>query len=310
MLQRANSCARLWTARRNNSSGTRHSLLVDPSQLVSGLKLDDVQNSPDILEYLEANFPDSFEGQEFDSATKSENEFASVAAAETRETTDESFPRNIRSLSCYLRDIEGSRCSRSLRRRGMVPGILYGSDPGKGIFSHQPESKLLVQTEARVLQRELDRYHHHFQSRVYDLTIYEDPEASEGTLHRVIPKNLQRHPVQDSQIYCVNFLRYHAGRPIKLPITYVNEEESPALKRDGFIIPIQRYIECFVEDGVDIPEKLELECTGLHLKDVIRTDRVNLPDGVRFSDRIVKRGSDFIIGVVFGRRRDIVSTES
>jgi hypothetical protein len=86
-------------------------------------------------------------------------------------------------------------------------------------------------------------------------------------------------------------------------VAYVNEEESPALKRDGFILPLKRYIECFVEDGAPIPERLDLECSGLRFKDVIRKDRVALPDGVRFSDRVERRGREFLIGVVFGRSR-------
>ena len=93
-------------------------------------------------------------------------------------------------------------------------------------------------------------------------------------------------------------------------LTYINEEESPALKRDGFIIPIQRYIECFIEDGADIPEKLELECTGLRYKEVIRLDRIIVPDGVRFSDRVIKRGDDLVVGVVHGSSRDVEAAKS
>ena len=283
----------------------QHSLRRDPASLVSGLDRTIVENSPEILEYLEANFPESFLDNDQEILRSS-----SEGPSEITDDADVHYHRNIRPISCFSRDVDGSPSSRYLRRNKMVPGILYGSDPTQGILSTQPHSKLLVQTEVRELQRELDRYHHHIESRVYDLTVFEHPEATEGTVHRVIPANLQRHPVHGSQIYCLNYLRYHAGRPIKLPISYANEEESPALKRDGFIVPIQRYIECFVEDGVDIPEKLELECTGLKLKEVIRTDRMVLPHGVRFSDRVLQRGREFIIGVVFGRRRDAGGTDA
>jgi ribosomal protein L25 (general stress protein Ctc) len=299
------------SVRRGMSSGSsslsRHFLRVDPSKLVSGLDMATIENSPEIIDYLEANFPEAFSAADRDAANNEAS--PSLSATELpkpniNQRLEESYSRNIRPLSCYIRDKEGSRSSRYLRRNFIVPGILYGSDPSLGIFSHQPESKLLLQTEARDLQRELDRYHHNIESRVYDLTVYDHPEATEGHVHRVIAKNLQRHPVHGSLLYCLNYVRYHAARPIKLPIAYINEEESLALKRDGFIVPIQRYIECFVEDGVDIPEKLELECTALKLKEVIRTDRIILPDGVRFSDRLAKQGKEFIIGVVFGRRRD------
>jgi hypothetical protein len=57
-----------------------------------------------------------------------------------------------------------------------------------------------------------------------------------------------------------------------------------------------------VEDGVPIPEKLELECTGLQLREVARLDRIIFPDGVRIS-KLVKP-KFFIVGTVFGRRID------
>ncbi len=87
---------------------------------------------------------------------------------------------------------------------------------------------------------------------------------------------------------------------MKLPIVYSNQEESAALKRDGYIVPVNKHVECFVEDGAPIPEALELECAGLQLKDVVRMDRLIFPDGVRHTDRIDPE--KFLIGPVFGGR--------
>jgi len=172
------------------------------------------------------------------------------------------------------------------------------------VYSHQPESKTFIKTPWRYIQSETERYHRHFESRVYDLTVYQSPDDDVGEVHRVLPRDVQRHPWKTGIFYCVNYCRYHAGRPIKIPVVYINEEESNALKHDGFIVPIQRYVECFVDDGVPIPERIELECTGLKFKEVIRTDRLIVPDGVRFSDRVLERGREYIVGVVFGKGRD------
>jgi hypothetical protein len=81
---------------------------------------------------------------------------------------------------------------------------------------------------------------------------------------------------------------------------YINQEESAALKRDGYIVPVNKHVECFVEDGVPIPEFLALECTGLQLKDVVRIDRIIFPDGVRPTDRVDVE--NFVVGPVFGGR--------
>jgi len=287
---------------------TLSTLRVDPARLVDGVTRAQMENNPVIEEYIRANFPDAFGDLETPLSLENSDEAADLSTTQPLPATEAASPLNIRRLHTFLRDPlreEGSRGSRRIRdTEGMIPGILYGGDPGLKIYSHQPESQILVKTPYRVLQQEMDRFHHHFESRVYDLTLYESSDDTEGTLHRVLPRDLQRHPVNSTVLYCVNFCRYHAGRPIKIPIVYMNVEESPALKRDGFIVPLQRYIECFVEDGVPIPEGLDLECTGLGFKQVIRTDRVILPEGVRYSDRVIKQGRDFVIGVVFGKGRE------
>lgn len=259
---------------------------------------------PDLVEFFEVNFPEAF--HEAQTGAKDGDRLA-TSHRKIDKKVESRYPRNIRPMQTYLRDVEteeGSRACRRLRWKNMIPGTIRGSDPNLGIFSKQPESEIYVKTPWAVLQRELDRYHRDFESRVYDITVLDGPEDTEGTTHRVLPQNLQRHPV-NSTIYCANFCRYHPGRPIKFPVSFINTEESPALKRDGFIIPIQRSIECFVEDDVDIPESLDMECSGLQFKDVIRTDRIILPDGVRFSDRVIKRGKEFIVGVMFGSGRGL-----
>jgi large subunit ribosomal protein L25 len=300
---------------RPKSTSAASSLRVDPARLVDGATRRQLGDNPALEEYIRANFPDAFVENSAESETThighDIQEPLMPMASEGLKTTlesEESFPLNIRPLQTVLRDPtmeEGTRSCRRLRKEeGMIPGLIYGSDPNLGLFSYQPESKILVKTPSSVMQSELDRFGHHVESRVYDLTLYDDSDNA-LSVHRVVPRDLQRHPVNASFLYCVNFCRYHPGRPIQIPITYLNEEESPALKRDGFILPIKRYIECFVEDGAPIPESLELECTGLRFKDVVRKDRIILPDGVRFSDRVVKRGDEFIIGVVFGKGRGL-----
>jgi large subunit ribosomal protein L25 len=209
---------------------------------------------------------------------------------------------NIRQLRCLKRDPEdeeGSRGSRRVRYESFIPGLIYGGDPTLGISANDASSKIFIKTPWTLLQRELDLYHRNFESHVYDLTVYEDPEDNLGTVHRVMPRDVQRHPIQRN-IYCSNFLRYFPGRPIKIPIVYINEEESPALKRGGFIAPISRHLEVVIEDGVPIPERLELECTGLKIKQVLRSERIILPDGVKPSPRV--KLDTFLVGTVFGKR--------
>lgn len=304
--------------RRFSSSGEASaSKLDDVSKLVSGLTQEDVDANPQIAEFLQANFdndndslddgfviPDEILKQfgvtdsDFPPNKRGEEEYGAPKVDRGLGTASQQA-LNIRTLHTHLRHEEGSNACRRLRYDKMIPGMLYGSDPMNGIASNSTESRKMLKTPWPELQRELDRFHRRFESRVYDLTVYEDESDTEGTVHRVLPRSVQRHPVQGS-IYCANFLRYFPGRPIKIPIVYINTEESPALKRDGFIIPVSKHIECFIEDGVAIPEAIELECTGVVLKEVLRMDRLIFPDGVRATDRVDQE--NFVVGPVVGGR--------
>ena len=290
--------------------------IVDPGSFVSGLTSDQINEDPKLAAFFEANFSNKkdSEGSGVNVSvdvlmewgfTEEDIETLGTKDADVDEIPEYNLPAidaglgtpeqqaiNVRVLHTYRRQVDGSNACRRLRWQNLIPGVLYGRDAmGVNTGSHW------LQTPWPILQRELDRYHRHFESRVYDLTVYEDETDAEGTVRRVVPRSVQRHPVK-GEIYCANFLEYHAMRPIKIPIQYTNQEESPALKRDGFIIPINKFVECLVEDGAPIPEKLNLDCTGVQVKDVLRLDRIEFPDGVRPSDRI--NLTKFVVGPVFG----------
>lgn len=307
------------------STGSAASKIEDVSKLVSGLSPEDVEANPQIAEFLQANFEgesDEIEDgflipeeilkkfgvtdSDFPVLDKGSQKEYGAPKLDRGLGSQEQQGLNIRTLHSFLRQEEGSNECRRLRNDKIIPGMLYGGDPNKGINPTNGESKLLLKTPWPELQRELDRFHRRFESRVYDLTIYEDETDTEGSIHRVVPRNVQRHPVQGS-IYCANFVRYYPGRPLKIPIIYVNTEESPALKRDGFIIPVSKHVECIVEDGVAIPDVIELECTDVQLKDVLRMDRLIFPDGVRPTDRVDPE--KFVIGPVVGGRGSGVDDE-
>ena len=311
--------------------------------MVANVTAEAMERDPELEAYMKANFPEAVipgyrppvpphksKLQSFGTgktqirntatATAGDDEHADVDAPDAPEV----YPRNIRPMTTYLRDPEtesNSRRARYLRAVNWIPGLLYGSDPTIGIFSHKPHSKTFVKTPWNSLARELDRYHRDFDARVYELTVLRDDggdddandEQQQQQQQRkeqqlamdpllVVPANVQRHPVK-SKIYCVNYVRYHPGRPLKLPIAHINTEESPALKRDGYLLPIARRVECWVDDGVDIPEAIELECAGLQFGEVVRMDRLVLPDGVHLTDRVKKRGDDYVVAVVDGRSR-------
>ncbi len=114
----------------------------------------------------------------------------------------------------------------------------------------------------------------------------------------VIPADLQMHPIGHSA-FCLNYIRYHPNKPIRIPIKVTNEEDSPAMKRGGFVSMVNRFIEVLVDENVPIPERIALDASGLRQKDVVRRDRLALPRGVRVHARVPE---DYLIGTVFGAK--------
>jgi len=286
-----------------------------------------LRENEELLAYYEANYPlcmappgksslDRFNSDGTDK--KKTKELKHIANIDPRDAKFRKFlrdpmlvnpadaERNIYPLYSFKRcpdTEEGSRACRRLRKRErFIPGVLYGADPVTGAPSGH-DGRIFIKTPWPPLQGELTLHTHHFSSRVYDLTLYEDVDDYEGVCHRVKPQNVTEHyhPVRlYNAPYCVNFVRYHPLRPISIPLRYINEDESPAMRRDGFIAPVQRYLEVIVEDGAQIPLWIDVDCSGLERHDVVRLKHLIIPEGCTISTRV--RQDIYLVGTVFGRR--------
>mmetsp|Transcript_28817 Transcript_28817/g.44797 ORF Transcript_28817/g.44797 Transcript_28817/m.44797 type:complete len:322 (+) Transcript_28817:37-1002(+) len=299
LQQPASICQRLWLSTSSNSSKEARRIYTEDelASMVSGLSSERANSDENVAAYLASNFTedDTDHLQEFLKMREELKE--KVESGEgLEEPVDPLAALNINRMSCHTRcqvTEEGTRAGRRMRKQGMIPGVIYGRDPVKKIPPFDEKHIIYVKTPDRYIYSGINRHGwRDFESRVYDLTVEET-----GEVHRVLPTGLQVHPVKEKFI-CLNFIRYFSGKPIKIPIKPINVEESPAMKRGGFIVWQNRHLECVVEDGVPIPEFLELECTGLERKQVLRQERLTFPDGVKVSHRVK---DSWLLGSVFGK---------
>ena len=93
----------------------------------------------------------------------------------------------------------------------------------------------------------------------------------------------------------VNFLRYRAGNRMRIPIEFINADQSVDLRRGCFLTRVNRYVECICDNSVDIPQKLSVDLTGVMKGEVIRLRALKLPSGVRPAPSVP---GDFVLGVV------------
>jgi flagellar basal body rod protein FlgC len=237
------------------------------------------------------------------------------------------YPRNIRPMKAYVRHVEGTRACRRLREHErLIPGMLSGDSKKAGGTSLTPTP---IMTPHYEIHRERDKFFNYFESHVYNLTVWESPEAEQAALLslsssadgegsndgnnivtedtpgvvykiNVVLTDYQKHPFLEKHT-CLNFLKYHPLRSVNLPVRFINEEESPALKRGAFVVPNKRFVPCLIEDGCNIPDFLDLDCTGLQVKNTLRLDRVIFPPGVQYSKKHLKHPHQWLAGSVFGK---------
>ena len=182
---------------------------------------------------------------------------------------------DIIALSAQKRTQIGTGGARALRREGRVPATVYGAkaDP------------VSISVDARTLGIELGKPG--FFATLFDIDV-------DGGKERVLCRDLQLDPIKDSPIH-IDFLRVSATSRIDVavPVHFVNEEESPGLKRGGVLNVVRHEIELSCRAD-SIPSQIIVDLSGRDIGDSIHISSISLPEGV--SATIADR--DFTIATV------------
>lgn len=171
-------------------------------------------------------------------------------------------------LAAELRARAGKGTARQTRRDGRVPAVIYG---GK-------QAPLTISLNERSFVRIL--HQPGFFTHLFDVTV-------DGVTHRVLPRDVQFHPVSDAPLH-VDFLRVSSETRItvNVPVEFTNQDKSPGLKRGGVLNIVRHEVEvtCSADD---IPEHLTISCEGFDVGASIHISAVAMPAGVQptISDR-------------------------
>lgn len=178
-------------------------------------------------------------------------------------------------LSAEPRDRAGKGASRALRREGRVPAVIYGDN--KEPISIHVEEKMLVKLLGTG----------HFMNSVVEIDL-------NGEKTRTLPKDVAFHVVTDRPIHADFFrIAKDATVRVEVPVSFVNEEKSPGLKRGGVLNIVRHEVE-LICDADKIPDDIEIDVTGFDVGDSIHISHVKLPEGAKsaITDR------DFTIATV------------
>ena len=163
-------------------------------------------------------------------------------------------------LPAEQRERAGKGASRELRRSGRVPAVIYGDK----------KEPLAVHIEEKLLAKLLSTGH--FMNTVVMID-------AGGNAHRTLPKDVQFHPVSSRPIH-VDFLRIgeHSQVNVNVPVNFIDEEESPGIKRGGVLNVVRHDLE-LICDASEIPEQINISLKGLDIGDSIHISAIDLPKG-------------------------------
>ena len=164
-------------------------------------------------------------------------------------------------VSAEVRERTGKGALRAQRRAGRIPAVIYGD-------KHDPIT-------ISVDDRELAKLFHspRFFTQIFELNL-------DGKKHQVLARDLQLHPVTDGPLH-VDFMRFNQETRIVLliPVTFINDELSPGLKRGGVLNIVRREVELLCSPS-NIPGELVFDLEGLDIGDAIHIGATELPEDV------------------------------
>ena len=173
------------------------------------------------------------------------------------------------------RDKSTTGYTNKLRLDGFIPAIVYGGkNANEKVSIAKKDLKNFIQNES-------------FLSTVFEIDI-------DGKKEKVLPRDVAYHVTTNEPIH-LDLMRIVSGTKIviEIPVKFINNNDSPGLKRGGVLNIVRRKIElrCPADN---IPEDITIDLIGTDIGTSIKISSVKLPESVEpvITDR------DFVIATV------------
>ena len=188
-------------------------------------------------------------------------------------------------LAAVRREEKGKQAAKRLRRRGMIPAVLYGHG-----FEALP---LAIEKKSfhALLRRERGLH------GLLSLKV----EGDEDGKHTVLVKELQRHPLRD-EILHVDFQRVRGDEELSAEVSLNFLGEPKGVKAGGIL---QHYlyevtVQCLPKD---LPEVIDVDISHLQLKENLRICDLPAIEGVRY----LNNPEEIVVAITPKRVREAVA---
>ena len=165
-------------------------------------------------------------------------------------------------FTAFERTLQGTGASRRLRNAQKVPGIVYGA--GKASMIELDHNALFF-----ALKKEA------FHSSILEMELA-------GKTEQVLLRDYQMHPFRPIVLH-IDFQRVDATTKVvkKVPLHFINEENSPAVKTDACIVNhviTELRISCLASQ---LPEFLTIDLGELTKGQTLHVNDIKLPAGTK-----------------------------
>jgi large subunit ribosomal protein L25 len=166
-------------------------------------------------------------------------------------------------LVVHNRPVLGSAESRRLRRRGLIPGVLYGREEPVSIAIPERDLRAALTTRGGL-------------NAVLDVVV------DGGKTHSSVLKEYQQDPVRGHLTH-VDLQEVRLDQPIHATVPLTLHGEPAGVKEGGVLS--QGANEVNVEAlPMEVPEHLEIDVSELHIGDTLRLSALQVPAGVTLLD--------------------------
>ena len=176
-------------------------------------------------------------------------------------------------LTGKIREPNGKSAARKLRTDECIPAVVYGLNDNVSLSVNPKELSKLIEAKGRNVLIELKV----------------DGDKAEN--RNVVLQEFQTHPLKPGWVH-IDFLEIDVTKKIKAKIPVILIGISPGEKQGGHVNHIIRALE--IESlPKDIPEKLEVDMSGVELNQMIHVSDLNVDGSVT----IVNDSHDVVVNV-------------
>ena len=176
-------------------------------------------------------------------------------------------------LTGKIREAKGKSAARKLRTDVCIPAVVYGLNDNVSLSINPKELSKLIDAKGRNVLIELKV----------------DGDSAEN--RNVVLKEFQTHPLKPGWMH-VDFLEIDISKKIKVKVPVFLVGVSPGEKQGGIVNHIIRALEIESLPN-DIPEKFEVDMSGVELNQMIRVSDLNLGESLQ----ILNDPNDIVLNV-------------